>query len=153
MIVEGTYTFSAPREAVWTALLDPDMVAKTMPGSSSIERVGEDRYEGKMRVGIGPIIAAKFDIVISLTDKQFPEHYRMQIDGRGSLGFTRGTATVQLIAEGDSTVMHYQADMAVGGGIAAVGQVLLDSVSQRMLRQGLDAMSVELARRLAHRPR
>ena len=152
MIVEGTYTFAAPREAVWTALLDPDVVAKTMPGSSGMERVGEDRYEGRMRVGLGPIIAAKFDVVITLTEKQFPERYRMQIDGRGSLGFTRGTATVQLTTAGDSTVMHYEADMAVGGGIAAVGQGLLDSVSQRLLRQGLDAMSVELARRLERRP-
>jgi carbon monoxide dehydrogenase subunit G len=152
MIVEDTYTFSAPREAVWTALLDPDVVAKTMPGSSGIERVGEDRYEGKMRVGIGPIIAARFDVVITLTEKQFPERYQMQVDGRGSFGFTRGTAIVQLTASGASTVMRYQADMVVGGGIAAVGQRLLDSVSRRLLRQGLDAMSVELARRLDQRP-
>lgn len=150
MIVEGTYTFAAPRETVWTMLLDPEVVAKTMPGLSSIQRVGEDRYEGTMRIGIGPV-AAKFDVVITLTEKQFPERYRMQIDGRGSLGFTRGTAAVKLTAAGDSTVMHYLADMVVGGGVAALGQGLLDSVSRRLLRQGLDSMSVELARRLEQR--
>ena len=104
-----------------------------------------------MRAGCGwasARSAAEFDVVITLTDKHFPQRYRMQIDGRGSLGFTRGTATVNLTAAGDSTVMHYAADMTVGGGIAAVGQGLLDSVSRRLLRHGLDAMSLELARRL-----
>lgn len=147
MIVEGTHTFSAPREAVWTALLDPDVVAKTMPGSR-IVRVSEDRYEGTMRVGIGPITAAEFAVIITLTDTVAPDHYRMQIDGRGSLGFTRGTVNVQLSTSGEATVMRYQADMTVGGGIAAMGQGLLDSVSRMLLKQGLEAMSVELARRL-----
>jgi carbon monoxide dehydrogenase subunit G len=48
--------------------------------------------------------------------------------------------------------MHYEADMMVGGKIAAVGQRLLDSVSRMMLKQGLEAMSAELGRRLGKDP-
>ncbi|HEU5220185.1 MAG TPA: carbon monoxide dehydrogenase subunit G [Gemmatimonadales bacterium] len=148
MIVEGTHTFPGPREVVWALLLDPDVLAMTMPGATSITRVSEDRYEGKMGVGIGPITAAEFDVVITMTEKIPPEQYQMQIDGRGRFGFTRGKAAVTLVADGDSTVMHYAADMTVGGKIAAVGQRLLDSVSRMMLKQGLEAMSAELDRRL-----
>ena len=54
-----------------------------------------------------------------------------------------------LAPEGAGTAMHYQADLVVGGKIAAVGQRLLDSVSKLMLRQGLEAMTKELERRLA----
>jgi carbon monoxide dehydrogenase subunit G len=39
--------------------------------------------------------------------------------------------------------------MQVGGKVAAVGQRLLDSVSRMMARQGLEALSTELERRLA----
>lgn len=148
MIVEGTYTFPGPREVVWGLLLDPDVLAKTMPGATSIRRVSDDRYEGKMGVGIGPITAAEFDVVITMTEKVVPESYRMQIDGRGRFGFTRGNAAVRLTADGNATIMHYQADMMVGGKIAAVGQRLLDSVSRMMLKQGLEAMNAELDRRL-----
>jgi uncharacterized protein len=148
MIVEGTYTFPGPREVVWGLLLDPDVLAKTMPGATSIRRVSEDRYEGKMGVGIGPISAAEFDVVITMTEKVVPESYRMQIEGRGRFGFTRGNAAVRLTPEGNATTMYYQADMMVGGKIAAVGQRLLDSVSRMMLKQGLEAMSAELERRL-----
>jgi carbon monoxide dehydrogenase subunit G len=152
MIVEGTYTFPGPREVVWTLLLDPEVLAKTMPGATSIARVSEDRYEGKMGVGIGPITAAEFDVVITMTEKVVPESYRMQIEGRGRFGFTRGHAAVRLTADGNSTIMHYEADMMVGGKIAAVGQRLLDSVSRMMLKQGLEAMSAELGRRLGKDP-
>ena len=152
MIVEGTYTFPGPREVVWTLLLDPEVLAKTMPGATSIARGSEDRYEGKMGVGIGPITAAEFDVVITMTEKVVPESYRMQIEGRGRFGFTRGHAAVRLTADGNSTIMHYEADMMVGGKIAAVGQRLLDSVSRMMLKQGLEAMSAELGRRLGKDP-
>ena len=152
MIVEGTYTFPGPREVVWGLLLDPDVLAMTMPGATRITRVSEDRYEGKMGVGIGPITAAEFDVVITMTEKVVPESYQMQIEGRGRFGFTRGKASVKLTAEGNATVMHYVADMTVGGKIAAVGQRLLDSVSRMMLKQGLEAMSAELDRRLGKAP-
>lgn len=149
MIVEGIHSFPGPRDVVWALLLDPEVLAKTMPGATTIARVSEDRYEGRMGVGIGPITAAEFDVTITMTDKVVPEHYSMQIEGRGKFGFTRGNAAVRLVADGSSTTMHYQADMVVGGKIAAVGQRLLDSVSRLMLRQGLEAMSKELERRLA----
>ena len=149
MIVEGTHTFPGPRDVLWALLLDPDVLAKTMPGAVTMRRVGEDRYEGRMGIGIGPITAAEFDVTITMRDKVEPEHYAMQIDGKGRFGFTRGNAAVTLTAEGGSTIMHYQADLMVGGKIAAVGQRLLDSVSKLMLRQGLEAMTRELERRLA----
>ena len=149
MIVEGTHFFPGPREVVWALLLDPDVLAKTMPGTASIVRVADDRYEGTMAMGIGPITAAVFDVVITMTDQVAPEHYTMQIEGRGKFGFTRGKASVTLASEGTGTSMRYQADLVVGGKIAAVGQRLLDSVSKMMLRQGLDAMTRELEHRLA----
>ena len=148
MIVEGTHVFPGPREVVWSLLLDPDVLAKTMPGKATITRVSDDRYEGKMEMGIGPISAASFDLTITLTDRVAPERYAMQIDGRGKFGFTRGNAAVSLLPEGAATRMQYQADLTVGGKIAAIGQRLLDSVSKLLLRQGLDAMTRELEQRL-----
>jgi carbon monoxide dehydrogenase subunit G len=149
VIVEGTHTFLGPREVLWALLLDPEVLGKTMPGAVTMRRVSDDRYEGTMAIGIGPITAAEFDVTITMSDKVEPEHYAMQIEGKGRFGFTRGNAAVTLTAEGGSTVMHYQADLMVGGKIAAVGQRLLDSVSKLMLRQGLEAMTKELERRLA----
>lgn len=151
MMIEGAHTFSASREEVWRLLLDPEVIGKTMPGAKEMKLLGDGVYEGKVKIGIGAITAAEFDVRITLVDMFTPERYTMQIDGRGTLGFTRGTALVELIpaSPGPGTLLHYKAEMQVGGKVAAVGQRLLDSVSRMMARQGLEALSTELERRLA----
>jgi len=149
VIVQGEYAFPGTREAIWELLLDPAVIARTMPGTEEMVRVAPDRYEGRMRVGVGAITAAEFTVSVQLADVVPPERYTMQIDGRGRFGFTRGTAQVRLAAEGAGTVMRFEADLQVGGKIAAVGQRLLDSVSKLMTRQGLESLSKEVNRRLA----
>jgi len=148
MIVEGTYPLPGTPAVIWDLLMDPDVLAKAMPGTKQLVRVTPDRYEGVMRIGIGPITAAEFELVIALTEVLPPHSYAMQIDGKGRAGFTRGTAKVELAPDGAGSIMHYSADLQVGGKIAAVGQRLLDSVSRLLTRQGLEALNRELNSRL-----
>jgi uncharacterized protein len=152
MIVEGNYPLAGAPNTIWDLLMDPEVLAKAMPGTKELTRMEPDRYEGVMRVGIGPITAAEFALTIRLTDINRPLSYAMEIDGRGRFGFTRGTARVQLTPEGKGSVMHYSADLQIGGKIAAVGQRLLDSVSKMMTRQSLEALNRELTARLAVEP-
>lgn len=148
MIVDGTYPLPGSPERIWDLLMDPEVLAKAMPGTRSLTLTGPNRYEGKMAVGVGPITAAEFDLVITLADLVRPVSYTMNIDGKGRFGFTRGGAQVELAPDGDHTEMRYRADLQVGGKIAGLGQRLLDSVSKMMMRQGLEALQRELAARL-----
>lgn len=148
MIVEGTYSLPGSPEAIWDLLMDPEVLAKAMPGTKTLTRTAPDRYEGTMGIGIGPITAAEFDLTIALADVSRPASYTMQIDSKGRFGFSRGAARVELAPEGNGTVMRYRADLQVGGKIAGLGQRLLDSVSRMLTRQGLEALNRELAARL-----
>lgn len=151
MIVEGEFSFPAPRETVWDLLQDPDVLAKALPGTQKLVRVAEDSYEGVMRVGVGPVTAAQWTVAMSLSDKVAPRSYTLHVDGKGTLGFTRGSARVEL-SDGDdgaSTRMSYRADLQIGGKVAGVGQRLLDQVSKLMTKQGLEALNRELGARLA----
>lgn len=154
MILEGSYTFAGPRDVVFELLQDPEVLVKALPGAKRLERVGENRFEGEMNVGIGPVSAAAFTVAVTLSDSTPPESFTMQFEGKGAIGFTRGTATVTLeeAEGGGGTVMAYHADLKVGGKIAGVGQRLLDSVSKTMTKQGLEAMNRELQQRLTGRP-
>jgi carbon monoxide dehydrogenase subunit G len=149
MIVEGRQAFAAPRETVYALLQDPDVLVKVLPGAKSLARTAENRFEGVMAVGVGPVTAAEFAVVVELHDQVPPTHFGMRIDGKGVIGFTRGNAAVDLTEEAGQTVMVYRADLQVGGKIAGVGQRLLDSVSRTMTRQGLDALNRELEARIA----
>ena len=149
MNLNGTFTFSGPRTAVWDLLQDPAVLAKALPGTERLTQAGEDRFEGVMKVSVGPVTAAKFDVIVVLRDKAAPERFAVQIDGKGAVGYTRGTAVVALQEKPDGgTLMEYTSDVQVGGRIAAVGQRLLDSVSRMMMRQALEALDHELQDRL-----
>ena len=149
MILNGTFTFNGPRSKVWELLQDPGVLSKALPGTRSLTQVAPDRYEGVMKVSVGPVSAAEFALHVELKDKVPPERFAMQIDGKGSVGFTRGRATVELQEQpGPVTIMSYSSDVQIGGRIAAVGQRLLESVGKMMTRQALEALDKELKARL-----
>lgn len=148
LTVTGSFDFDARVEAVYDALLDPTVLASAMPGSQRLDRVAPDRYQGVMKVGLGPVSAAEFTLGVNIQDAEPNAGYRMAIDARGSLGFVTGTATVRLAPRnGGGTTMRYDADLHVGGTIAAVGQRLLDSASRVMSSQGLKALNRQMKRR------
>jgi carbon monoxide dehydrogenase subunit G len=150
MTLDGVFTFAGPRAAVWELLQDPAVLARALPGTERLEADGPDRFRGVMKVSVGPVTAARFDVVVTIDERVAPEHFTMRIDGKGAVGHTRGTAVVRLAdAASGGTTLHYASNVQVGGTIAAVGQRLIESVSRSMMTQALDALDRELRARLA----
>jgi carbon monoxide dehydrogenase subunit G len=148
MQLEGSYTFQAPREAVWDAIMDPEVMGQALPGGEKLERISETEYQGIMNVRVGPV-QGRFQGKIELSEVNRPESCSMTVDGRGAPGFLSGTGSWKLVADGDSTVMHYSGDVEVGGKIANVGQRLIDSSAKSLTRQGLEALDAQIQARLA----
>lgn len=150
MHIEGSYTFAAPRQAVWDAIMDPAIMGQALPGGEKLERTSDTEYVGVMNVRVGPV-QGKFQGKILIQDLNPPESCTMVVDGRGAPGFLTGTGSWQL-ADGDdgaSTVMTYSGDVEVGGKIANVGQRLLDSSARSITRQGLESLDAQIQARLA----
>lgn len=153
MIVEGEFTFQGPREIIWDLLQDPAVLSKALPGAKTLTKTAEDRYEGAMQVGVGPVTAGEFSVSVVLSDKVPPQSFSMQTEGKGGIGFSRGTARVELTAlESGGTLLKYRADLQIGGKIAGVGQRVLDSAARAMTRQGLEALNRELQARVSGTP-
>ncbi len=153
MILNGTYTFRGPRQRVWDLLQDPEVLAKALPGTERLVLAADDRYEGVMKVSIGPVTAAKFDVKVTLGEKDPPRRFVMQIDGKGGVGYTKGTATIELDELSPTeTTLRYDSNVQVGGKIAAVGQRLLEQVGKMMSRQALENLEKELSARLGGGP-
>ncbi len=140
MLIESEYLFGADRDAVWEALQDPEILARALPGTERLERVDGHVYAGEMVVGVGPVTAARFDISVELTNLVPPETFTMIVGGEGRAGFIDGRADVRLEERGARCLMHYRADLQVGGLLAAVGQPLLDTVGKNMSHEGLEAV-------------
>ena len=150
MTLSGTFTFRGPRAVVFDLLQDPAVLVKVMPGAERLERVAANRYEGVMKVGLGPLTAAAFALHVTLGDLSPPERFTMAIDSKGTLGFAHGTATVALDAPGaNETTMHYTSELQIGGRIASVGQRVVESAARAMTARGLQALQQAIDDRLA----
>jgi len=150
MTLSGTFTFRGPRALVWQLLQDPDVLVKVMPGAQRLVCVADGRYQGVMKVGLGPVTAAEFSLDVTLGDLAPPERFTMVIDSKGTLGFARGTANVALDEEGpDRTAMHYTSELQIGGRIASVGQRVVESAAKAMTARGLQALQQAIDDRLA----
>jgi carbon monoxide dehydrogenase subunit G len=139
MKIAGEYLFGSRREAVWTALLDPEILARTLPGCESLERVADNQYRGVLNVAVGPV-KGQFQGSLTLTDLRPLEGYHMVLDGSGSAGFMRGEGDLKLREDGDRTLLAYDIEAQVGGRIAGVGQRLLDSSAKSIAKQGLEGL-------------
>lgn len=147
MKLEGEYIFDGSREAVWEIVRDPEVLATALPGTQSLEQVGENEYAGKMHVRIGPV-SGVFAGKLVVSDEVPPESYTLSVEGRGAPGFASGTGHVQLVEhEGDKTLMQYEGEMQVGGRIASVGQRLIDTAGRSMIGQGLESLNNALQAR------
>ena len=147
MKVRGQYTLPAPQERVWNALLDPGVLARTLPGCESLDPSGPDEYRMKMKLAISSV-QGLFDGKVKLEDQQPPNGYRLGVEGRGRIGFMNGGGALRLEPNGDNddeTVVYYEGDVKVGGLIAAVGQRLLDMTSKMMIKRFFTALSTELS--------
>lgn len=149
MKLQGEYLFDGPREAVWDLVRDPDVLARALPGTQSLDKVAENVYEGKMNVRIGPV-AGLFSGKLTVSNEVPPESYTLTVEGKGGPGFGKGSGDVQLVDQGDgTTLMKYQGELQVGGTIANVGQRLIETVANSMAKQAFESLNRSLKVRLA----
>lgn len=148
MKLAGDYLFAASVQAVWDALFDPAVLAAAMPGCEKLELV-DGELVGEMTIKVGPI-SGRFTGKVRLEDKVEPTSYRMVVDGRGTPGFVKATASITLAPDGAGTRLTYDADAQIGGKIASVGERLLDASARAITKQSLDGLHENIKIRSAH---
>jgi carbon monoxide dehydrogenase subunit G len=132
MEMTGSYRIAAPRDVVWAALNDPEVLKACIPGCESLEKLSDTEMRAAVTSKIGPV-KAKFTGKVNLLDLNPPESYTISGEGSGgAAGFAKGGADVKLTEDGADTVLTYTAKAQVGGKIAQLGARLIDGVAKKM---------------------
>lgn len=147
MKVEGSYPFAAPRDVLWPMLLDPAVLANVLPGCEKLETVGENQFNGILKIKVGPV-QGKFMGDVVMSDLKSPESCTITVDGKGAPGFVKGAGNLRLEADGDMTTLHYSGDADVGGRLASVGQRMLETSANAIIRQSLEGLGQQVQARM-----
>ena len=123
----------APRERVFDALNDPEVLKACIPGCESFERSGESGYRATVAAKVGPV-SARFVGDVTLADLDAPNGYTMTFKGQGgAAGFANGQAKVSLApADGNQTTLAYTVSAQVGGKLAQIGSRLIDAAAAKL---------------------
>jgi len=146
MKIEGQHRFDGSQQEVWDLMQDPEVWRNAMPGVKEWKEAGPNQYEMTIKIavaGIGGTYSGK----VGLQDHDPPRHYRLVMEGSSALGFVKGAGDVNLSEENGKTVMHYAAEVQLGGTLASVGQRLAGVVSKPLIGQGFKALDRQLKER------
>ena len=82
MEMSGRYRIAAPRDVVWSALNDPEMLKQAIPGCEELTKVSDTEYTAKVTAKVGPV-KAKFTGKVQLSNIDPPNGYTISGEGQG----------------------------------------------------------------------
>jgi carbon monoxide dehydrogenase subunit G len=132
MDMSGEQTIPAPRDRVWAALNDPEILRQAIPGCQSVEKTSDSEFVATVVAKVGPV-KATFKGKVTLSDIDPPNGYTITGEGQGgAAGFGKGGAKVSLADAPGGTTLRYTANASVGGKLAQIGSRLVDSTARKM---------------------
>lgn len=140
--IGGNESIPASVEALWTALNDPVVLTRCIPGCKSMTEIAPDSYKVDMQLRVAAV-GGSFEGEISLSDKDAPKACSIKVSGAGSLGHGNGTARFDIEPDGEFAKLIYKGTGEIGGLVAGVGQRILSSVSKHLIGRFFVALRKE----------
>ena len=134
MDMSGEERIAAPRDAVWAALNDPEVLKACIPGCEELNKTSDTEFVARVVAKIGPVKAG-FGGKVTLSDLDPPNGYTITGEGQGgAAGFAKGGAKVRLesVDAGAATILHYAADAQIGGKLAQIGSRLVEGSARKL---------------------
>ena len=144
MHFEGVFEVAAPKQKVFDAVTDPNVVAGCMPDLQKLNVKSPEEFEAVVKVGVS-FVRGDFALRVRMVEKKAPSRARMMAHGMG-LGSAVDVEMLTEIADAPSggTSMKWTAEAQVSGKVASLGQRLIQSQAERIVRQLFDCLRGKL---------
>ncbi|MER7208431.1 carbon monoxide dehydrogenase subunit G [Streptosporangium sp. NPDC000239] len=144
MKVTGSAVLGIDRERVWSALQNPAVLVRTIPGCERLEETGPGVYRMTVTAGVASVKGV-YRGEVALLDPQAPHRFVLRARGQGAPGTVEATVEIRLSEVEDGTRVDYDAEAVVGGMIGGVGQRVLGSVAKRTAGDFFSAVETHLS--------
>lgn len=132
MELSDEIVINAPKEQVYAALNDPEVLKQCIPGCEELIKHSDTELEAKVVLKVGPV-KARFSGDVQLDTAGAPDAFSLVGQGSGgAAGHAKGGADVTLTVDGDSTILRYEAKAEIGGKLAQLGSRLIQSTAKKL---------------------
>lgn len=124
---------AAPRDKVWTALFDPEVLQACVPGCQELTGSAAEGFNATVVQKVGPV-KATFKGTVVMADVDTGKSCTLAGEGKGgAAGFAKGEARVVLEdVEDGATKLSYAVNAKVGGKLAQLGSRVVDGFARKM---------------------
>ena len=145
--IAKTFVVKAPPASVWEFLIDPQRVARCLPGAAVNDKIDDKTWSGTMTVKVGPVSSSyKGKVVFEKLDAvaRRAEIVATGQDVRGKGGADlRLLSSLKELAPGETEVSTLSR-VSVTGILAQMGRGMIQDVSEQMFQVFSDRMRTEL---------
>jgi carbon monoxide dehydrogenase subunit G len=127
----------APREQVFAALTDPEVVAQTVPLVESFEVIDADHWTMIVRVPLP--LAKPLELSFAVVEKRPPDFARLSSSGGGLMGGASVESSFELSDAPGGTLVRIHAELTFRG-LLAPAERLLEPLAHRQAEKTLDAI-------------
>jgi hypothetical protein len=123
---------NAPKEQVYAALNDPEILKQCIPGCEELIKHSDTELKAKVVLKVGPV-KARFSGDVQLDTAGAPDAFSLTGQGNGgAAGHAKGGADVTLTADGGTTILRYEAKADIGGKLAQLGSRLIQGTAKKL---------------------
>jgi hypothetical protein len=153
MDMTGEHRIKAPRQAVWAALNDAEVLKQSIAGCEELNKTSDTEFQAQVTAKVGPV-KAKFSGKVTLSELDPPNGYTISGEGQGgAAGFAKGGAKVHLEDDPDDraggTILKYEVHAQIGGKLAQIGSRLIDGAARKMADDFFSAFAAAVEARSA----
>lgn len=132
--VSGQYDLPIPRQQVWWALNDPEVLKHCIKGCDDVRRDDEGRFHAEFSFRLGPV-KKRLIAYLDVEETAPPARYDLiAAIHTGKMGGAGGRAEVDLANLDGGTRLCYSADVEVDGWLAIMGEQALGVAAGRTMK-------------------
>lgn len=132
MELKDEVTINAPKDVVYAALNNPEILRQSIPGCEELIKHSDTELEALVVLKVGPV-KAKFRGTVTLDTAGAPDQFSLTGQGNGgAAGHAKGGADVTLEEEDGKTILKYDAKAEIGGKLAQLGSRLIQSTAKKL---------------------
>jgi carbon monoxide dehydrogenase subunit G len=143
MHIEGTYTLPAPPKYVWHGMRDQQMLLRAMPGMKQIEALDEYTFAISLTMSQEPFIG-NYQSKLTISEQQFPHHYRIAIQGTNEHRQFRGEVSIHLQDRDESTIVSYSGTLHLDSSGEGISTNLARGAAKLLIQQFFSALNDQL---------
>ena len=136
MIITSDFEVAEPVDKVWQFFGDIPQVASCLPGAELTKDLGDDKYEGRVAIRMGPV-KLQFNGTADITERDAAarkivvEAAGADVKGRGQAAMT---VSATLSQKGRGTRVAVSQDLQLSGAAAQYGRGMISDVSAVLMR-------------------